>query len=128
MGKTIEQIENQIETTRADLKSNFQELETRVKSATDWRHYFREHPGAMMAVAFGGGLLLSRLTRQRPGSSSVSRATGTKHEVLKTFDAMSSALVGAAATKLKRVLADAVPGFADQLAQNQADRSRDSAH
>ena len=45
MGQTTDQIENQIENKREDLKSNLQELETRVKTATDWRHYFAEHTG-----------------------------------------------------------------------------------
>jgi uncharacterized protein (UPF0216 family) len=43
MGQTTDQIENHIENKREDLKSYLQELETRVKSATDWRHYFQSH-------------------------------------------------------------------------------------
>ena len=61
MGQTTEQIESHIEHKRADLKSNLQELETRVKSATDWRHYFERHTGTMIAAAFGGGIVLSIL-------------------------------------------------------------------
>ena len=136
MGQTTDQIENHIETTRDDLKSNFQELETRVKSATDWRHYFREHTGAMLAVAFGGGLLLSALTRQRDGSTSVgassegmrSATSGARHEVHKTFDSITSALVGAAATRFKGVLGQVVPGFSDQLARNEGARDGDLRH
>lgn len=61
MGQTTDQIENQIENKREDLKSNLHELETRVKTATDWRHYFTEHTGAMIAAAFGGGVLLATM-------------------------------------------------------------------
>jgi hypothetical protein len=61
MGQTTDQIESHIENKREDLKSNLQELESRVKSATDWRHYFHNHTGAMVAAAFGGGVLLSAL-------------------------------------------------------------------
>jgi ElaB/YqjD/DUF883 family membrane-anchored ribosome-binding protein len=61
MGQTTDQIERHIEHKRADLKSNLRELETRAKSATDWRHYFKEHTWTMLAVAFSGGLLLARM-------------------------------------------------------------------
>ena len=56
MGETTDQIENHIENKREDLKSNLEELETRVKSATDWRHYFSEHTGSIIATAFGVGV------------------------------------------------------------------------
>jgi hypothetical protein len=59
MVQTTDEIESHIENKREDLKSDLQELESRVKSATDWRHYFRNHTGAMIAAAFGGGFLLS---------------------------------------------------------------------
>jgi hypothetical protein len=65
MGQTTDQIESQIEIKRQELKSNLQELEARVKSATDWRRYFKEHTGAMIAVAVGGGALLSAMIGQR---------------------------------------------------------------
>jgi hypothetical protein len=131
MGQTTDQIENHIETTRDDLKSNFEELETRVKSVTDWRRYFREHPGAMLAVAFGGGVLLSTLTRRagsNPGGApyeGVRTTSGAKHEVHRTFDSITSALVGAAAAKFKGVLGQVVPGFSDHLARSEGERDRE---
>lgn len=67
MGQTTDQIENHIESKREDLKSNLQELQNRVKSATDWRRYFREHTGTVLAVAFGGGMLVSRMIGKRSG-------------------------------------------------------------
>jgi hypothetical protein len=65
MGQTSDQITSDIHQTRAELKSNLRELETRVKSATDWRAQFRKHPGAMAAAAVVGGALLSALIRRR---------------------------------------------------------------
>jgi len=47
------------------LKSNLEELETRVKEAADWRRQFRHHPGAMMTAALVGGALLSALIGKR---------------------------------------------------------------
>ena len=61
MGKTSDQIANDIQERREALKSNLQELETRVKSATDWRRYAKNHPGALVAAALAGGMLLSTL-------------------------------------------------------------------
>ena len=139
MGQRTDQIENQIEDKREDLKSNLQELETRVKTATDWRHYFAEHTGTMIAAAFGGGALLATMLggrsnraplSQAGGSSEPARSwtRGTKHEVLENVDSIKSALVGAAATKFKGILGEVVPGFTEHLAKTEADRGRESTH
>lgn len=137
MGQTTDQIENQIENKREDLKSNLQELETRVKTATDWRHYFAEHTGTMIAAAFGGGVLLAtmlggrnRASSSQAGSSEPARpwTRGTKHEVLENLDSIKSALVGAATTKFKGILGEVVPGFTEHLAKTEADRGRESTH
>src|SRR5579871_360192 len=59
MGEKSSQIEQHIEDTRAELGSNLQELEHKVKSATDWRQQFQKNPLTMLGVAFGGGVLIS---------------------------------------------------------------------
>ena len=139
MGQRTDQIENQIENKREDLKSNLQELETRVKTATDWRHYFAEHTGTMVAAAFGGGVLLATMVGGRSHRASPSRPggpsepvrplrTGTKHEVLENVDSIKSALVGAAATRFKGILGEIVPGFKEHLAKAEADRGREPTH
>ena len=138
MGQRTDQIENQIEDKREDLKSNLQELETRVKTATDWRHYFEEHTGTMIAAAFGGGVLLAAMVSGRSDRASLGQAgdseparqwrTGTGHEVLQNVDSIKSALVGAAATKLKGFLGEIVPGFKEHLAKAEADRGREPTH
>src|SRR5688500_988464 len=139
MGQTTDQIENQIENKREDLKSNLQELESRVKTATDWRHYFAEHTGTMIAAAFGGGVLLAAIVGGRSNRASLSQAAssseparpwtrGTKDEVLENVDSIKSALVGAAVTKFKGSLGEVVPGFTEHLAKAEADRGRESTH
>jgi hypothetical protein len=65
MGQTTDQIATDIARTRGDLKSNLEELETRVKDAADWRSQFRKHPGAMITAALVGGALLSGLIKKR---------------------------------------------------------------
>ena len=137
MGQTTDQIEDQIENRREDLKSNLQELETRVKTATNWRHYFAEHTGTMIAAAFGGGVLLAAMLGGRSNRASLSQAgssesrrwtTGARHEVLENLDSIKSALVGAAATRFKDILGEVVPGFTEHLAKAEADRGRESTH
>jgi hypothetical protein len=64
MGKTADQIVSDIDLTREELKSNLEELETRMKSVTDWRTQFERHPGATLLTAAAVGFLLARsLTR-----------------------------------------------------------------
>lgn len=139
MGQTTDEIENQLEGKREDLKSNIQELETRVKTATDWRHYFAEHSGTMIAAAFGGGIVLAAMLGGRSNGTLLSQAgasseparpwtRGTKHEVLENLDSIKSALVGAAATRFKGILGEVVPGFTAHLAKAEADRGRESTH
>jgi hypothetical protein len=139
MGQTTDEIENQIEDRREDLKSNLQELETRVKTATDWRHYFAKHTGTMIAAAFSGGVLLAAMLGGRSSRAALSQAgrsseparpwtRGTKHEVLENLDSIKSALVGAAATRFKGILGEMVPGFTEHLARAETDRGRESTH
>jgi hypothetical protein len=139
MGQTTDQIENQIESTREDLKSNLRELETRVKSAADWRRYFAEHTGTMVAAAFGGGVLLAamlggRSSRSAAGQLGSSAASAhqwngvTRREVLENLDSIKSALVATATTRFKSMLGEMVPGFNEHLARTEADRGRESTH
>ena len=61
MGEKADQIVSDIDRTREHLKSNLEELETRVKDVTDWRSQFRKRPGLMVVGAMVGGVLLSSI-------------------------------------------------------------------
>ena len=103
-----------------------------------WRRVLAEHTGTMIAAAFGGGVLLAAMVSGRSDRASLSQAgdseparqwrTGTKHEVLENVDSIKSALVGAAATKLKGFLGEIVPGFKEHLATAEVDRGREPTH
>jgi hypothetical protein len=134
MGETTRQIETHIEHKRGDLQSNLQELEHKVKSATDWRHYFEQHTATMIAAAFGGGILISALagkggraqapsapTSSLPSARAGEPGTGT-NEILETWDTIKTALVGVAATKFKGMLSEVVPGFSAHLNDAEAKR------
>jgi ElaB/YqjD/DUF883 family membrane-anchored ribosome-binding protein len=76
MGERADQIEQQIHQTRNELSENFNELEEKVKNAFDWRTQFEERPITMMAVAFGGGALLSALLPSRSSRRNRRSVTG----------------------------------------------------
>ena len=69
MDKRTDQIANDIDRTRDDLKANLEELETRMKAVTDWRSQFQKRPGALLVAAMVGGVLLSAMMGKRPGPS-----------------------------------------------------------
>ena len=81
MDESPDQIEEHIRSTREELGTNFKELETRLKNATNWRLQFERHTWLFVAAALAGGFLLSgavptrrraELGRHRP----VTRAMG----------------------------------------------------
>lgn len=126
MGETTNQIESHIQNKRDDLGMNLQELEQKVKSATDWREQFRKNPMTMVAVAFGGGVFLASMmggrkttysSKRLPSDSDAPHAATDRqtHKALETWDNIKGALVGIAATRFKDFVADVIPGFHEQL-------------
>jgi hypothetical protein len=61
MDEKPDQIMSHIESQRDQLGRNLNELESRVKTATDWRVQFNKNPMLMMGVALGGGMLLGSM-------------------------------------------------------------------
>ncbi len=113
MDNTTNQIERHIQETRDDLCSNFRELEDKVKSAVDWRVQFKERPMTLVALAFGGGVLVSALLpadrpsgRRYSGSGTPETATSSHamqgfspsnsaaRHTLEVWDAFEGALIG----------------------------------
>lgn len=143
MVQTSNQIEQHIQETRNDLGDNFNELEAKVKSAVDWRAQFDERPWTLMAVAFGGGLLLSALFPARrsatrtgwnpPGdrdtpSAPTRSASGYGQGVGQpsaTWNALKGALVGMATAKVSEMVEEFVPGFKQELGKAQTNKSYD---
>lgn len=125
MDQTVDQIEQRIESSRQGLRSHLNELGDRMKSATDWRETFRRNPGTTLAVAFIGGLLLASAVGRAEASRREHRVSrhvafnrvgsGSQQLALRAWDEIKGALVGMAAAKLTRTLAELLPGFKEQL-------------
>ncbi len=125
MDQTVDQIESQIEDSREDLRSNLDQLGQTVKSAVDWRQKFRSSPGTILAVAFGGGLILANVvggSRSRDESSQGAHRAPVRDSarykrgaLLRAWDDIQRALVAVAATKVSNTLAEFVPSLKEQL-------------
>lgn len=135
-GQTANQIENYIEDKRADLGSNLQELEQKVRAATDWQQHFRKNPLTMLGVAFGGGILLATMAGRRSHGTISNRSrnnvssddgqqagnsSGAKDAALEAWDTIKGAVIGVAATRFKQYAEGILPGFGaqyDKVARN----------
>jgi hypothetical protein len=148
MGERPDQIERQIAETRSELRDNVGELQDKVKSAVDWRTQFREHPGTLLAVAFGGGVVLSALlpppsrprkaydsgpisARDRaysaPSYDTSSATPGKSSELRKTIEALTGALLGVAINQASGFLDSMLPGFHQEFTKARAGEYKDSS-
>ena len=142
MGETTNQIEWEIAQKRSELSNNLIELKQRAKAAVDWRSQVEDRPGTMLAVAFGGGIVLSALFSALRGPAKVyaERASGNAVEydgpssqtsaqspsevataTRKNLDALGGALLGIAATRTTSFLEGILPGF-----QREFERAKNS--
>lgn len=133
MVETSDQIERRIQRTREELSENVNELEVRVKTVLDWRAQVEQHPGTMLAVAFGGGVLLSALlpsgrVSKRSSEGGWPAATNGNGKRSMSWDVLKGALVGIATARLVEFVEELIPGFKQeldkarqQLASNYAD-------
>ena len=133
MVETTAQIETHIEATREHLGANLDALERKIKSATDWREYFQSTPMTLLGAAFAGGVILAITTgtgHDRRGSRLLrsARSPGPRgphaQEVVAMLDNIKGALIGMAATKMKDVVGQVVPGFDDEFARRQRARTQ----
>ena len=127
MGERSDQITRKIEQTRGELGANLNELEHKVRDVTDWRKQVQKSPLTMVGIAFGGGVLLSRIL----GGSSRGRRHYPLRDAGDTAEARTSktdgatdirdnikgALVGVAAGKVQDFLRSAVPGFHEEYSK-----------
>jgi|SRR5579862_9967984 len=120
MGQTIEELERDIRRNRAELGTNLQELEVKAKDLGDWRYHFKNHPFALLGLAFGGGILAAAMTTSSPRERSAPSRTSASPQS-DTWQHIKDALVGVAATKVSDLVSGLVPGF-DQEYKSRSNR------
>ena len=136
MNETTDEIQGHIRDRREDLNANIQELEQKVKSATDWRQHFDKSPGMFLAAALGGGLLLALVTNSRksrvvyaaPPAAPVDIPAPQKaaSHADDSLGMIKSALIGLAAGHIKDAIAQMVPGFRAEVAERESSAERPS--
>jgi hypothetical protein len=140
MGEKSNQITRDIEEQRAQLGSNLEELEGKVKDIADWRQQFQNSPFTMMGLALGGGILLSSVLggrrsrtyyasrrdsgRQWRDETSFREGDRATHSQMRrasdTWDTIKGALIGVAAGSAKNLLKEAIPGFTEEFQKVQS--------
>jgi hypothetical protein len=149
MDQTPDQIERHIDEQREEFGANMGELQHRVKRAFNWRAQFQQRPVAMIAVAFGGGIVLSRvfagISRSRSeqgrwqmpstrGKSDRWSETGPgsgmeyqKKRAWDTWDTIKGAFIGIAATKFKNLVSETIPGFEEHYRKTEREKSSETS-
>lgn len=121
MGQATNQIEAHIDSKRAELGSNLEALEQRVRDATDWKRQYRQHPMPILGFAFGGGLLLASILGGRGNghrgqhARAAQEGSGLPSKTLETWDNIKGALVNVAAAGFTDYVGKLVPGFRDHF-------------
>jgi hypothetical protein len=125
MGQRTERIEGELQDERDELRANLDELRDRVRSTTDWRRQFRDHPGLALGLAFGGGLLLASLLRPRASGvrsypqheDYAPRRPATGELRPNAWKAIQGALIGVAASNVRGALHELAAGLREHLAK-----------
>jgi hypothetical protein len=131
-------IKNHIDTEREQLGRSLDELEYRVKDATNLKGYYDRNTVWILGAAVAGGFLLSRTLGKssdpvdRPIRSadeinrnpSVQPRSSHLNRVSETLDNIFAGLVGVVSEKLHTFVADAVPGFREQYDAIERQRGR----
>jgi hypothetical protein len=125
-------IKHHIDSEREQLGRNLDEIEDRVRTATDLRAQFNKNTGWILGAAVAGGFLLSFAfgkSSKAVNGGNISdysdlsgeiraqpphRLTPHLQRVSQTVDDILAGLVALASDKLQSFVADAVPGFREQ--------------
>jgi len=146
MVQETSRIMEHIEIEREQLGENLEEMESRLKDATDPRAWFQKNPGLILGAAAAGGLVLGLLCTSRsseevadytgfsePQPMPVKHASESRHmkTIKNTLDTTIAALVGLGARKFQDFVSDSLPGFQEQYnvaSQRQAEWDAAEAH
>jgi len=130
-------IRRHIDTEREQLGRNLDEIEDRVKEATDLKTHFNKNTGWFLGAAVAGGFLLSRAFPAKHGSVDIPQSSRNAmlpslpsrlDRVSETLDDIFEGLVAMASYKLQSFVSDAIPGFKEQYDAIERQRGRSSMH
>ena len=124
MAERPDQIAKHIESARNELGSNLHELENKVRQEADWKTHFERSPMTLMGLAFGGGVLLASMIGG-PGRRAIMPVAEHQNgkpfggslrnsQVSDSWVTLKGALLGLAGAKVRNVLNEVLPGFAEQ--------------
>ncbi len=123
MGESVDRIEQYIAQQRQDCRDNVAELQQRASRSVDWRAHCEERPLTMVALAFGGGVLLSTLLGgHRPRSEDPLPEADAGRVDDSPWAPLKGALVGLAASRLLGFAEEMLPGFRDAYSSADAHR------
>ena len=144
MDKETSTIKQHIDNEREQLGRNLDEIEYRVKKATDLKTHFDRNTGWILGAAVAGGFLLSRVFRkssasiggprresnatERNTNMAIPRSPSHLSRLSETLDNIFEGLVGVVSHKLHSLVADAVPGFGEQYDAIERQRGRSSVY
>ena len=144
MDEETKTLKQHIDTEREQLGRNLDEIEYRVKKATDLKTHFDRNIGWILGAAVAGGFLLSRVfsksyesedgrrwepnATERDTNMAIPRSRTHLSRVSETLDDIFEGLVGVVSNKLHSFVADAVPGFEEQYDAIERQRGRSSVH
>lgn len=146
MDEETSKIKQHIDNEREELGRNLDEIEHRVKTATDLKTHFDRNTAWVLGAAVAGGFLLSRVfhkssaaghsprwdtnANERNTTTAIPRSPSHPSHLSRlseTLDNIFEGLVGVVSNKLHSFVADAVPGFGEEYDAIEQQRGRPSA-
>ena len=147
MDEETNRIRQHIDTEREQLGENLDEIEYRVKSATDLRAHFNKNTGMILGAAVASGFLLSLAfrksstsdnkqsgespsTTERSASTAQPATRASRHvqHFSETLDGIVEGIVGVASDRLRSFVAEVIPGFQAQYDAIDRHPDRSSVH
>jgi hypothetical protein len=126
MGEKAERIERHIEQQRSEVRDNMLELKHKVRRSVDWRAQVDERPLTLVGLAFGGGFLLSAFLSARSSRPDFRSMSSDAHQESShggTWEILRGAVIGLAATRLKEIVEELIPGFQEEYRRAEAGRA-----
>ena len=128
MAQEEDRLKANIEAAEEGLKDNFEEIQDRVKTALDWRVWYKNNTAVALGSVAAGGLLLSLMIPRKHSVESKFRSmdeaysqdepngrpsTNSKSgsRLHKALDTTVAAVVGVASDQFRDFMARALPGF-----------------